>query len=67
MLADQGLSSVATVNTQSNRSWTSNVMGTGAAALFDDYLSTATTTSYYCWNSAGKITEQFETTAAGDC
>ena len=66
MLADKGLSSV-TANTQSKNAFSSVITGLGTVALYDTYISTATTTSFYCWNSKGKITKQLVSSAANDC
>ena len=63
MLADALISTV-TANDPAVNSWSAVNADLGGTAVYPTYLSTATTTYFYCWNTAGRIVDQLETAAA---
>jgi prepilin-type N-terminal cleavage/methylation domain-containing protein len=66
MMAEQNILTVDAQNTATDtrvNTWTAEPTGTGAAAL-STYLRNNTTTYWYCWDAAGKVTQH---TAAGNC
>ena len=63
MMADKTITSVTDLVSpaNSNQVWTALPTGTGADSLFGatiDYLRSATTTYFYCWDTSGLITQQ---------
>ena len=58
MMIDNSLGAVQAAAGSASNSWTVNGFGTGAVALAG-YLQNGTTT-YYCWDTKGKVTGQDE-------
>jgi len=62
MIANKGISSV-TANSDSTNSWANNLTGTGADPL-SNYIPIETSNFFYCWDAAGRITRQDESSVA---
>jgi len=52
-----------TANSDSTNSWANNLTGTGADPL-SNYIPIETSNFFYCWDAAGRITRQDESSAA---
>ena len=71
MMADKSVTAVTphdlSNSSNANQVWTALPVGTGVDPLFGatiNYLRSATTTYFYCWDGTGLVTEQFTTAIA---
>ncbi len=63
MMAEKGITTVTAVTTNGINDWTANPAGTGAATL-DGYMAITSSEWFYCYDTAGKISNQLDTAAA---
>ncbi len=66
LLADEGISSVtASASAASTNDWTALPVNPGTGGVFlDNYLRDDTTVYYYCWDTAAKVTFQYESSSS---